>query len=68
MRYFIKLSDNESRLSWLANSKNRSSVEEVIEKCLSHLFGKNIDIIGSGRKVMHAKEFFANLDYEKQLY
>lgn len=69
MRYFIKLSYNGTRYHGWQIQKTGLSVEEVIEKCLSHLLGKNIDIIGSGRtdKGVHAKEFFAHLDSETQL-
>lgn len=69
MRYFIKLSYNGSRYCGWQIQKTGLSIEEIIEKCLSHLLGKSIDIIGSGRtdKGVHAKEYFAHLDYEKQL-
>jgi len=69
MRYFIKLSYNGSRYNGWQIQKTGLTIEEVIEKCLSHLLDKSIDIIGAGRtdKGVHAKEFFAHLDYEKQL-
>lgn len=69
MRYFLKISYNGTRYHGWQIQKTGISVEEVIEKCLSHLLGKSIDIIGAGRtdSGVHAKEFFAHLNYEKQL-
>jgi len=69
MRYFIRLSYNGRRYHGWQIQKTGLAVEEILEKCLSHLLGKTIDIIGAGRtdKGVHAKEFFAHLDYEKQL-
>lgn len=69
MRYFIKLSYNGTHYHGWQIQKTGLTVEEVIEKCLSYLLEKSIDIVGSGRtdKGVHAKEFFAHLDYEKQL-
>ncbi|AGC66814.1 putative tRNA pseudouridine synthase A [Candidatus Uzinura diaspidicola str. ASNER] len=69
MRYFIRLSYNGIRYHGWQIQKSGLTVEEILEKCLSHLLGKSIDLIGGGRtdKGVHAKEFFAHLDSEKQL-
>jgi tRNA pseudouridine38-40 synthase len=69
MRYFIKLSFNGTNYHGWQIQKTGFTVEEIIEKCLSRLLDKSINIIGHGRtdKGVHAKEFFAHLDYEKQL-
>lgn len=69
MRYFIKLIYNGTHYHGWQIQKTEISVEEVLEKCLSQLLGKNINIIGSGRTDhgVHAKEFFAHLNFEKQL-
>lgn len=69
MRYFIKLFYNGTHYHGWQTQKPVLSIEEVIEKCLSQLLGKSINIIGSGRTDhgVHAKEFFAHLNYEKQL-
>lgn len=69
MRYFIKLSYNGTFYHGWQVQKKGFSIEEIIEKCFSRLLNKSIDIIGSGRtdKGVHAKEFFAHLDSEKQL-
>lgn len=69
MRYFIKLIYNGTHYHGWQIQKTEISVEEVLEKCLSQLLGKNINIIGSGRTDVgvHAKEFFVHLNFEKQL-
>ncbi len=69
MRYFIRLSYNGTYYNGWQIQKAGLSIEEILEKCLSHLLGKSIDLIGAGRtdKGVHAKQFFAHLDYEKQL-
>lgn len=69
MRYFIKIFYNGTHYHGWQIQKTGTSVEEVLEKCLSQLLGKTINIIGSGRTDhgVHAKEFFAHLNYEKQL-
>lgn len=70
MRYFIKLSYNGAHYHGWQIQQTGLTVEEVIEKCLSHLLDKSIDIVGSGRtdKGVHAKEFFAHLDYENKSF
>lgn len=69
MRYFIKLSYNGTHYHGWQIQKTGLTVEEIIEKYFSRLLDKSINLIGSGRtdKGVHAKEFFAHLDYEKQL-
>lgn len=69
MRYFLRLSYNGTHYNGWQIQKTGLSIEEILEKCLSHMLSKPIHTIGAGRtdKGVHAKEFFAHLDYEKQL-
>lgn len=69
MRYFIRFSFKGTRYHGWQIQKTGLSIEEILEKCLSHLLSKPIDTIGAGRtdKGVHAKEFFAHFDYDKQL-
>lgn len=69
MKYFIKLFYNGKHYHGWQTQKTGLSVEDVLERCLSQLLGKTIDIVGSGRTDhgVHSKEFFAHLNYEKQL-
>lgn len=69
MRYFIKLSYDGSAYHGWQNQPNAISVQEVIEKSLSTILNKDIEIVGAGRTDtgVHAKEMFAHFDYDLPL-
>ncbi len=69
MRYFLQLSYNGKNYSGWQRQDNAVSVQEVLEKNLSKIFGGTIDITGCGRTDtgVHANEYFAHFDTEKTL-
>ncbi|GAA4884600.1 tRNA pseudouridine(38-40) synthase TruA [Flaviramulus aquimarinus] len=64
MRYFIELSYNGSAYHGWQNQPNALSVQEVTEKALSTLLGKQMSIMAAGRTDagVHAKQMFAHFD------
>ena len=69
MRYFIQLSYHGKNYSGWQRQNNAVSVQEIIEENLSKIFNEKIEIIGCGRTDtgVHAKQYFAHLDTEKEL-
>ena len=68
-RYFIQLSFNGTNYHGWQIQKNAVSIQSLITKALSLLLKSEISIIGCGRTDagVHAKEFFAHFDIEKEL-
>ncbi|MFD0861840.1 tRNA pseudouridine(38-40) synthase TruA [Sungkyunkwania multivorans] len=66
MRYFIELSYNGKNYHGWQSQPNAISVQEVIEKGLSTLYRRPIEILGAGRTDtgVHAKQMFAHFDSE----
>lgn len=64
MRYFIELSYNGTCYHGWQIQPNAISVQEVLEKALSVLMGKEIVVTGAGRTDtgVHAKQMFAHFD------
>ncbi|MCX6286086.1 MAG: tRNA pseudouridine(38-40) synthase TruA [Bacteroidetes bacterium] len=69
MRYFIRLSyDGTSYHGWQAQ-KNAISIQKVISDALSMMLKENVSLAGCGRTDtgVHAREYFAHMDLEKDL-
>lgn len=66
MRWFLKLAYNGTRFHGWQRQPNAASVQETIEKALSTIFQRNVEITGAGRTDtgVHAGEMFAHFDTE----
>ncbi|SNZ01821.1 tRNA pseudouridine(38-40) synthase TruA [Flagellimonas pacifica] len=66
MRYFIQFSYFGKAYHGWQNQPNAITVQEVLEKALSTLLRKKIDVVGAGRTDagVHAKEMFAHFDFD----
>ena len=69
MRYFIELAYKGTNYHGWQYQPGVVSVQETINKSLSILLKKNIDIVGAGRTDtgVHAKQMFAHFDSEVEL-
>jgi len=69
MRYFIELAYKGTHYHGWQRQSNGLSVQEVIEKALSTLLRRPIEIIGSGRTDagVHAEQQFAHFEVEEPL-
>lgn len=69
MRYFLQLSYHGKNYAGWQRQNNAISVQEIIEENLSKIFNEPIEIIGCGRTDtgVHAKQYNAHFDSEKQL-
>lgn len=69
MRYFLRLAYNGLPFHGWQRQPNAVSVQENIEKALSLIFQKKIDITGAGRTDtgVHAKEMFAHFDVDMEI-
>ncbi|MGX7590870.1 tRNA pseudouridine synthase A [Candidatus Karelsulcia muelleri] len=69
MRYFLELSYNGKYFSGWQIQKNKISIQETIEKCLSLILRKKINIIGASRtdSGVNALQMFAHFDYFRVL-
>ncbi|XOD66928.1 MAG: tRNA pseudouridine(38-40) synthase TruA [Flavobacteriales bacterium Tduv] len=69
MRYFIELAYHGKHYNGWQIQKTGVSVEEVLEKKLSLLLRRPINIVGAGRtdSRVHAKQMFAHFDFDKEI-
>lgn len=69
MRYFLQLSYHGKNYCGWQRQENAVSVQEALEDNLSKLFSEKIEIIGCGRTDagVHARDYYAHLDTEKEL-
>lgn len=69
MRYFIKFAYNGTHYHGWQSQPNAVTVQETLEKALSLLFKKHIELVGAGRTDtgVHAKEMYAHFDFNEQL-
>lgn len=69
MRYFLQLSYHGKNYAGWQRQNNAISVQEIIEENLSKIFNEPIEIIGCGRTDtgVHAKQYYAHVDTEKDL-
>ena len=69
MRYFIKFAYNGTLYHGWQSQPNAVTVQETLEKALSLLFKKHIELVGAGRTDtgVHAKEMYAHFDFNEQL-
>jgi len=66
LRYFIEFAYNGKAYHGWQKQPNVISIQEVLEKALSTLLNKTIEVVGAGRTDtgVHAKQMFAHLDLE----
>ena len=69
MRYFIKFSYKGTNYHGWQIQPNAISVQEVLNKALSTILNFPIDCMGAGRTDtgVHAREMFANFDFEAEI-
>lgn len=69
MRYFIKLAYKGTDFHGWQTQPNASSIQEHIQKALSILFKKPIEIVGAGRTDtgVHASQYFAHFDTDHEI-
>ena len=67
MRYFIDLSYNGANFHGWQIQPNATTVQSVLNDCLSVLLKKDINCVGAGRTDtgVHAKQMIAHFDYDK---
>lgn len=67
MRYFVKFAYNGKNYHGWQIQPDAISVQEVLNKALSILLRKNIDVVGAGRTDagVHAKNMYAHFDYDQ---
>lgn len=67
-RYFIELAYDGTNYHGWQIQQNAVSVQEVLNKALATIFRQSIETTGCGRTDtgVHAKEFFAHFDVEKE--
>ena len=69
MRYFIKFAYNGTHYHGWQSQPNAVTVQETLEKALSLLFKKSIELVGAGRTDtgVHAKEMYAHFDFDENI-
>lgn len=69
MRYFVELAYNGTSFCGWQKQPNAMSVQEVIEKSLSTILRRQIEVVGCGRTDagVHAKQFFLHFDNQGNL-
>jgi len=69
LRYFIEFAYKGTRYHGWQYQPNAISVQETLNKALSVLFKKEIDVVGAGRTDagVHAKQMFAHFDLEESI-
>ena len=69
MRYFIECSYNGTNYHGWQKQPNADTVQEELNKCLSVLLQKEIDLMGAGRTDagVHATQMFAHFDYDDMI-
>jgi tRNA pseudouridine38-40 synthase len=66
MRFFIRLAYNGANFHGWQTQPNAVSVQETIEKALSKVLSRPMDIVGAGRTDtgVHAREMYAHFDID----
>jgi tRNA pseudouridine38-40 synthase len=69
LRYFIELGYKGTNYHGWQYQPDANSVQETLNKALSLLLKKEIDIVGAGRTDtgVHAKKMYAHFDYESEI-
>ena len=69
MRYFLELSYNGKNHAGWQRQDNAVSVQAILEENLSKIINTKIEVVGCGRTDagVHAKQYFAHVDIEKEL-
>ncbi|MCT4623769.1 MAG: tRNA pseudouridine(38-40) synthase TruA [Schleiferiaceae bacterium] len=69
MRYFLRLAYNGKDYHGWQIQPNANSIQQELNKALSTLLRKEINVVGAGRTDtgVHAKEMFAHFDWEGEI-
>jgi len=69
MRYFVELSYNGEHFFGWQRQPKQITIQEVLEDAFSMLLKSKIELTGCGRTDtgVHARQYFAHFDYDKQL-
>lgn len=69
MRFFIEISYNGTNFHGWQKQPNANTIQEEINKALSAILNKNIEVMGAGRTDagVHAKQMFAHFDYDFEI-
>lgn len=69
MRYFIEFAYNGKNYCGWQYQPHSPSVQETLNKALSLLLRKEIDVVGAGRTDagVHAKQMYAHFDYDEAI-
>ena len=70
MRFFIELSYDGSQFFGWQVQPDKTTVQGELNQWLSQLLQEEINVVGCGRTDagVHAKQYFAHFDCEKQPY
>ncbi len=68
-RYFLKLAYNGANYNGWQIQNNAPSVQQTINEALSTILQRHINVVGCGRTDagVHAKEFYAHFDIDKDI-
>jgi len=69
LRYFIEIAFNGKNYHGWQIQPDAASVQKTLEKALSTLLRKKIDLVGAGRTDagVHAKQLFAHFDFDETI-
>lgn len=69
MRYFIRLAYKGTNYCGWQVQPNANTVQAELEKALTLLLGKTIEVVGCGRTDtgVHASDYYAHFDYNQQI-
>lgn len=69
MRYFIELSYKGTNYHGWQEQPNSVSVQELINKAFSTIFGTSINVVGAGRTDtgVHAEQLYAHVDFSTKI-
>ena len=69
MRYFIEISYQGTNYHGWQSQPNASTVQEIIENCLSKITNNSIKLLAAGRtdSGVHANQMFAHFDINEKI-
>ena len=69
LRYFIELSYKGTNYHGWQEQPNSVSVQELINKAFSTIFGTSINVVGAGRTDtgVHAEQLYAHIDFSAEI-
>ncbi len=69
LRYFIELSYKGTNYHGWQEQPNSVSVQELVNKAFSTIFGTSINVVGAGRTDtgVHAEQLYAHVDFSEEI-